>query len=148
MRREEGPELFGAFFFGWVHLLRRMSSAFIAPHMAEMPQQPAATGDAPASSGMSAPQAPEGEFASAKLDAFNAMKLLDRAIAKVGAKSEEGRAMLKARATLTERFGEHEEESAQFSRAELQRMLMTLAGPGEPPQPKQPSQAAPQPMAA
>lgn len=123
------------------------------PEAKTPPQEPAATGDSPASTGMLTPQPPEGDFASAKLDAFHAMKLLDRAIAKMGPKSEEGKAMLTARATLTKKFGEHEEESAEFSPAELKRMLATLVGPGEAPKPppQQQQQAPPggaPPMAA
>lgn len=119
-----------------------------------MPEEPSTTGDSPASTGMLTPQAPEGDFASARLDAFHAMKLMDRAIAKMGPKSDEGKALLAARATLTKKFGEHEEESAEFSLAEIKRMLATLEGPGEapkpPPQPQQqqsPPGGAP-PMAA
>lgn len=104
-----------------------------------MPQEPTTTGNAPAASGMLAPQAPEGDFAAAKLDAYHAMKLLDRAIAKVSAKSEAGKALLAARAKLTSEFGEHEEETAEFSRAELERMLATLVGPGEAPQAPKPA---------
>ena len=87
---------------------------------------------------MLTPQKPEGDFSSAKLDALFAMKLLDRAIAKVGVKSEDGEAMLKARSTLTRRFGEQEEETDEFSRAELKRLMEHLAGPGEAPQQKPP----------
>lgn len=105
-----------------------------------MPEEPSATGDSPASTGMLTPQAPEGDFASARLDAFHAMKLMDRAIAKMGPESEEGKALLAARAALTKKFGEHEEESSEFSLAEMKRMLATLAGPGEAPKPPPPQQ--------
>ncbi len=101
---------------------------------------------------MLTPQKPEGDFASAKLDALNAMKLLDRAIARVGSKSDEGKAMMEARKRLTKQFGDEEEEIAEFSAAELKRMVNTLAGPGETPKPPaQPPGGQPQgqpPMAA
>jgi hypothetical protein len=110
------------------------------PEAPKKPPEPDPTGDAPASTGMLTPQAPEGDIASAKLDAFHAMKLLDRAIAKMGSKSDEGKAMLAARAKLTKQFGEHEEESSEFSLAEIKRMLATLEGPGEAPKPPPPQQ--------
>ncbi len=108
-----------------------------------MPSEADPTGNAPAATGMLTPQKPEGDFASAKLDAYHAMKLLDRAIAKVGSKSDEGKAMLAARAKLTSHFGEHEEETAEFSMAEMKRMLATLVGPGEAPKPPQQPQTPP-----
>jgi hypothetical protein len=83
---------------------------------------------------MLTPQKPEGDFSSARLDALFAQKLLDRAIAKVGVKSEDGEVMLRARAILTKRFGAQEEETDEFSRAELKRLMEHLQGPGEPPQ--------------
>lgn len=107
-----------------------------------MPSEADPTGNAPAATGMLTPQKPEGDFAAAKLDAFHATKLLDRAIARVGSKSDDGKALLAARAKLTERFGEHEEETAEFSMAEIKRMVATLVGPGEPP--KQQGQPPPQ----
>jgi len=109
--------------------------------MAEMPDTADPTGNAPAATGMLTPQKPEGDFSSARLDALFAMKLLDRAISKVGVKSEDGEAMLRARATLTRRFGEQEEETDEFSRAELKRLMEHLAGPGE--APKQQGKAPP-----
>lgn len=113
-----------------------------------MPSEADPTGNAPAASGMLTPQKPEGDFSAAKLDAHHATKLLDRGIAKVGPKSEEGKAMLKARAALTAQFGEHEEETAEFSMAEIKRMVATLVGPGEPPKPQgQPQQQTPPPGA-
>jgi hypothetical protein len=124
------------------------------PQAKTMPEEPDKAGDSPASTGMLTPQAPEGDFASAKLDAFHAMKLLDRAIGKMGPKSEEGKALLAARAKLTKQFGDREEENSEFSLAEMKRMLATLAGPGEapkPPPPQQQQQAPPggaPPMAA
>jgi len=125
------------------------------PKDAKVPQEPTATGDSPAATGMLTPQAPEGDFASAKLDAFHAMKLIDRALQKFGndTKTKQGKALLAARAKLTEEFGQHEEESAEFSLAELKRMIATLEGPGEapkPPPPQQQQQAPPgaAPMAA
>jgi hypothetical protein len=108
-----------------------------------MPSEADPTGNAPSATGMLTPQKPEGDFSAAKLDAYHAQKLLDRAIAKVGSKSDEGKAMLKARAALTAHFGEHEEETAEFSQAELKRMLATLIGPGEAPKPQQPPQTPP-----
>ena len=118
-----------------------------------MPTKAEPTGNSPASTGMLTPQVPEGDLASAKLDAYHAMKLLDRAIAKFGTKSAEGKNMLAARAKLTEQFGEHEEETAEFSMAELKRMVASLVGPGEPPkgapaQQQQQPQPGAQPMAA
>jgi hypothetical protein len=122
--------------------------------MAAMPQTADPTGNAPAATGMLTPQKPEGDFSSARLDALFAMKLLDRAISKVGSKSDDGEAMLRARATLTKRFGEQEEETDEFSRAELKRILEHLSGPGEAPKQKPPPATSqqpppnPQPMAA
>jgi hypothetical protein len=113
-----------------------------------MPSDADPTGNAPAATGMLTPQKPEGDFAAAKLDVHHATKLLDRAIAKVGSKSDDGRAMLAARAKLTAHFGEHEEETAEFSMAEIKRMVATLVGPGEPPKPQgQPQQQTPPPGA-
>lgn len=102
-----------------------------------LPDEATEVGDSPSSTGMLVPQKPEGDFASAKLDAYHAMKLLDRAIARVGPKSDEGKAMMEARIRLTKQFGEHEEETAEFSQAELKRMVMELAGPGQMPKPQQ-----------
>lgn len=122
----------------------------------EMPDKASPLGSAPAATGMLTPQKPEGDFSSARLDALFAMKLLDRAIAKVGSKSDDGEAMLRARATLTRRFGEQEEETDEFSKAELKRLVEHLSGPGEPPQKQQKAPPAttqqpiptPQPQAA
>lgn len=100
----------------------------------EMPSESQPIGSSPAATGMLTPQKPDGDFSSARLDALFAMKLLDRAIAKVGVKSDEGEAMLKARSTLTRQFGTQEEETDEFSRAELKRLIEHLSGPGESPQ--------------
>jgi hypothetical protein len=86
-------------------------------------------GNAPAAAGMLTPQEPEGEVEAAKLDVYHAMKLLDRAISKFG-KGEDSDVALRARATLTRKFGKDEDTSEEFSPAELKRMLATLAGPG------------------
>lgn len=100
------------------------------------------TGGAPAAAGMMTPQEPSGEIESAKLDVYHAVKLLDRAVSKLG-KGDDGDAALKARAMLTRHFGDHEDISEEFSPAELQRMLAALAGPGAagPGAPKPPPQA-------
>jgi hypothetical protein len=114
-----------------------------------MPDAPDPTGNAPASTGMLTPQAPEGDFASAKLDAYHAIKLLDRAMQKFAENTKERDALLAARAKLTEQFGDEEEETAEFSRAEIKRMIAELVGPGEPPKPQgqqQPQGAPPQPQ--
>jgi hypothetical protein len=110
----------------------------------QLPEEPSETGDSPATTGMQTPQAKEGESLSGKLDALNAMKLLDRAIQKFGPKSDKGKAALAARAKLTEEFGEQEEEIAEFSLAEIKRMVASLQGPGEPPKPPPPQQQRPQ----
>jgi hypothetical protein len=123
-----------------------VASALMAK-TATMPNEPDPVGNAPSSTGMLTPQTPEGDLASAKLDAFHAMKLLDRGIEKFGVQSKQGKVMLSARAKLTEEFGEHEEEVQEFSLAELKRMLATLQGPGEPPKP-QPQGQQQQPQAA
>lgn len=107
-----------------------------------MPNEAEPTGNAPAGVGMLTPQKPEGDFASAKLDAYHAAKLLERAIERVGEQSDEGRAMMKARVVLAEHFGLEEEEIADFSQAELKRMLATLVGPGEAPKPQTPPAGA------
>jgi hypothetical protein len=78
---------------------------------------------------MMTPQEPSGEIEAAKLDVYHAVKLLDRACQKFG-NSEDGQKALKARALLTKAFGEHEDESEEFSPGELKRMLAALAGPG------------------
>jgi hypothetical protein len=106
-------------------------------------------GNAPAAAGTLTPQEPSGEIEAAKLDVYHAVKLLDRAVAKFGEGSEDGEVALKARATLTRKFGEHEDVSEEFSPAELKRMLATLAGPGATgpgaPQPQGAAPQAPQP---
>lgn len=106
----------------------------------QMPTETSSAGGAPAASGMMVPQAPEGDIESAKLDAYHAMKLLDRAIAKIGRDSDVASTMLRARAVLTKLVGEHEEESERFSDAEIKRMLLTLAGPSSPQAPMTPPQ--------
>lgn len=95
------------------------------------PETPTAqpVGNAPAAAGMMTPQEPQGEIEAAKLDVFHAVKLLDRARSKFG-NNEDGEAVLKARASLTRRFGDHEDVSEEFSPGELKRMLASLAGPG------------------
>lgn len=112
------------------------------------PQTPAAqpVGNAPAAAGMMTPQEPSGEIEAAKLDVYHAVKLLDRAVSKFG-NNEDGEVVLKARASLTKRFGDHEDESEEFSPGELKRMLASLAGPGASgpgaPPPPQPGAAPP-----
>lgn len=86
-------------------------------------------GSAPAAAGMMTPQEPTGEIESAKLDVLHACKLLDRAVSRFG-DNEEAHVALRARAMLTKKFGEFEDESEEFSPAELKRMLASLAGPG------------------
>jgi hypothetical protein len=110
-----------------------------------MPDEAEPTGNAPAASGMLTPQKAEGDFAAARLDAYHAQKMLERAIARVGEKTPEGKAMLAAITKLVEQFGEREEETAEFSDAELKRMLATLMGPGEAPKPPGQAAAAPPP---
>lgn len=97
----------------------------------QMPEDPAAVGNAPGTVGMMTPQAPEGDIESAKLDAYHCCRLIDRAIAKLGRKSEYSSALMRARTILTAQFGEHEEDSAKYSDAEIKRMVLTLAGPGQ-----------------
>jgi hypothetical protein len=97
----------------------------------KMPDQPNAAGNAPAAAGMMTPQAPEGDIESAKLDAYHAMRMLDRLISKMGRKNEYSEAALRARSILAGQFGEHEEDSQKFSDAEIKRMVLTLAGPGQ-----------------
>ena len=93
---------------------------------------------------MMTPQSPSGEVEAAKLDIYHVVKLLDRALGKFPAQSEEAKVALRARVTLTRKFGEFEDTSEEFSPAELKRMLASLAGPGAAgpgaPQPPQPSQ--------
>jgi hypothetical protein len=87
---------------------------------------------------MMVPQAPEGDIESAKLDAYFSMRLLDRAIAKIGRKSEVADTLLRARAVLTKVVGEHEDDSQKFADADIKRMLLTLAGPSSPQAPMNP----------
>ncbi len=108
-----------------------------------MPEASASVGGAPAAAGMLTPQAPDGDIAAAKLDAYHAVRLLDRAIAKLGQKSEHADALLRARATLTSQFGEIEEDSERFSPAEIKRMLSSLVGAGDPGQQPQPAKPPP-----
>lgn len=94
---------------------------------------------------MMTPQEPTGEIEAAKLDVYHAVKLLDRACSKFG-NNEDAFVVLKARAALTRRFGDHEDESAEFSPGEMKRMLASLAGPGAAgPGAPPPSQPAPPP---
>src|SRR5579862_6999269 len=95
----------------------------------QMPEEASPLGDSPASSGMMSPVAPEGEIEEAKLSAYHCCRLIDRAIAKFGRKSEYTDTLMKARAVLTSKFGEFEEQSQQYSDAEIKGMLMRLAGP-------------------
>jgi hypothetical protein len=87
---------------------------------------------------MMVPQAPEGDIESAKLDSWFAMRLLDRAIAKIGRKSDVADGLLRARAVLTKTVGSYEEDSAKFADADIKRMLLTLAGPSSPQAPMNP----------
>ena len=103
----------------------------------QMPTESPAVGDGPAASGALTPQAPDGEIEAAKLDAYHAVRLIDRAIGRFGKKSEHADALLKARATLTSCFGDCEEDSERFSPAEIKRMVAQLLGAGEPPQQQQ-----------
>jgi hypothetical protein len=107
-----------------------MPDAQPAPSPAATPPTPQPVGNAPAAAGMMTPQSPTGEIEAAKLDVYHAVKLLDRAVARLGTKSDEGAAALKARAALTRTFGEHEDTSEEFSPSEIKRMLASLAGPG------------------
>jgi hypothetical protein len=86
------------------------------------------------------PQAPEGDIESAKLDAYHAMRLIDRAVAKIGRKSEVADGLMRARAAITRVIGKHEEDSERFSDAEIKRMVLTLAGPSSPQAPMTPPQ--------
>ncbi|SRR5258708_6973627 len=104
----------------------------------QMPETASSVGGAPSAAGMMTPQAPEGEIEAAKLDAYHVCRLIDRAVAKIGRKSKFTDALLRARATITGEFGEFEEDSQKFSDAELKRMLLTLAGPGQPAQQQAP----------
>jgi len=123
-----------------------------SPAAAPQTPTPQPVGNAPAAAGMMTPQEPAGEIEAAKLDVYHAVKLLDRACSKFG-KNEDADVVLRARATLTKRFGDHEDESEEFSPGEMKRMLASLAGPGAvgpgaPPQQQQaqppgPSQAPP-----
>jgi hypothetical protein len=101
-------------------------------------------GNAPAAAGPLTPQEPTGEIEAAKLDVFHAVKLLDRALSKFG-NNEDGTVALKARAMLTKRFGQFEDESEEFSPAEMKRMLASLAGPGATGPPPQQGGGAPPP---
>jgi hypothetical protein len=104
----------------------------------QMPDETNSAGGAPAASGMMVPQAPEGDIESAKLDAYHAMRLIDRAVAKIGRKSDVADGLMRARAVLTGVVGEHEEDSEKFSDAEIKRMVLTLAGPSSPQAPMTP----------
>lgn len=109
-----------------------------------MPEDPTPVGDSPTAGGMMTPMAPEGEIEEAKLSAYHACRLIDRAIAKFGRKSEYTDTLMRARAVLTSKFGEFEENSQQYSDAEIKGMLMRLAGPGQPPKQQQPGGGQPQ----
>jgi hypothetical protein len=104
----------------------------------QQPEEASSLGDAPSAGGMMTPQAPEGEIEEAKLSAYHACRLIDRAIAKFGRKSEYTDTLMRARAVLTSKFGEFEEDSQKYSDAEIKGMLMRLAGPGQPPKQQQP----------
>lgn len=106
----------------------------------QMPTEPNSAGGGPAAAGMMVPQAPEGDIQSAQLDAFHAMKLLDRAIQKIGRESDVASTLLRARAVLTKVVGDKEEEVGRFSDAEIKRMVLTLAGPSSPQAPMTPPQ--------
>lgn len=112
----------------------------------QQPEESTAVGGAPSASGMMTPMAPEGEYEEAKLSAYHCVRLLDRAVAKFGRKNEYTSALMHARAILTSKFGEFEDDSQRFSDAEIKGMLMRLAGPGQPPkgQPQQGGGAPPQ----
>lgn len=111
----------------------------------QQPEQPS-TGDAPAAAGMMTPTAPEGEYEEAKMSAYHCCRLIDRAIAKFGRKSEYTDALLRARVALTSKFGEFEEDSQKFSDAEIKGYLMRIAGPGQPPKQQQPPGGGGQPQ--
>src|ERR1700691_3340178 len=91
------------------------------------PETPSAQpeGNAPAAAKPLTPQEPTGEIEAAKLDVYHAVKLLERARSKFG-NNEDGEAVLKARSSLTRRFGDHEDQSEEFSPGELKRMLASL----------------------
>jgi hypothetical protein len=110
----------------------------------QMPMESPAVGGAPAASGAMTPQQPDGEVEAAKLDAYHAVRLIDRAIGRFGKKTEQADALLKARGVLTSCFGDYEESSERFSPAEIKRMVAQLIGAGEPQQPKQGASAQPQ----
>lgn len=113
----------------------------------QQPGEASPLADGPSAGGMMTPMAPEGEIEEAKLSAYHACRLIDRAIAKFGRKSEYTDTLMQARAVLTAKFGEFEEDSQKYSDAEIKGMLMRLAGPGQPPQQKgqQPGGGQPQP---
>lgn len=99
----------------------------------QQPEEPTAIGGAPSASGMMTPMAPEGEYEEAKLSVYHCTRLIDRAVAKFGRKNEYTDTLIRARAILTSKFGEFEDDSQRFSDAEIKAMLMRLAGPGQPP---------------
>lgn len=113
----------------------------------QMPTEPSSAGGAPAASGMMTPQAPEGDIESARLDLYLAMRLMDRAVGKIGHKNDVADTAMRARAILTKVVGPHEEDSEKFSDADMKRMLLTLAGPSSPQAPANPQQGPGKPGA-
>lgn len=95
------------------------------------PMAAAAPGNMPPSPGaVTTPQPQEGETQAAMVNVSMVFQLLEQSLPAFGSQSEEGKAILSALKTLTNKFGDNRQKSDQLVPAELMQLLQSIPGAG------------------
>jgi len=97
----------------------------------------------PGAAGMTTPQQPKGDQASAASKIQIVRKMLEQALVSFGSDSKEGKAVMKALTSLTAAFSKSEESAGEIVPAEHKNALLQRGPSGAPQAPSTPPKPAP-----
>jgi hypothetical protein len=92
--------------------------------------QPTPPGGVPGAAPISTPQPAQGQKANAMVNVHLAMSLLTQVLPALGAQSEEGRTIMTCLQSLSKKFGQTQDKSAELVPAELMQLMQNLPQAG------------------